>query len=162
MITEHLEDCKKITCPHCESINCFQEDYEQDGSSLSAYMCLSCGYTTSTLNVDGTEFVTQYEDSCPTLFKDLKFVDPDTNLAWYPMVLNFPTIGLVFPDGASALDWSWRAVPVKPVSESEKTKFPIPNEPGKFYETKADIDSSRLYPQNQFYQACKFLGIIVE
>lgn len=154
-----IED-KKITCPHCSSTNCFQEDYKVETNQVSSYMCMGCGYTTTTLYKHNTEFVKNYEEQCPDLFKDLKFHDKETDLVWYPIVLNFPDVGLIFPDGSNAFDWKWRAVPVKEVSEDEKTKYPVPNQPGEYYKTKADMESSRLYAQSEFYDACKFLNII--
>lgn len=160
MITELIDGGTKVDCPHCTSKNCFKEDYDHGDEKVSAYLCMSCGYTTTSLHKKDSQFIADYEATFPELFKDLKFVD-ETDVVWYPMVLNFPTLGLVFPDGTSSLNWSWRAVPVVPVGEEERDKYPIPGEEGKFYETKADMEGSRLYPQGQFYEACKFLGIIV-
>lgn len=160
MKTELIDGGTKVQCPHCNSNNCFKEDYEHDTENVSAYLCMQCGYTTTTLHKKDTPFIEEYESAFPTLFKDLKFVDND-DVVWYPMVLNFPSLGLVFPDGTSALDWSWRAVPVVPVDEDEKTKYPMPGEEGKYYEFKANMEGSRLYPQGQFNEACKYLGIIV-
>lgn len=157
-----LVDDKKITCPHCGSNNCFQEDYKVESNEFSSYMCMSCGYTTTTIYKKDSPIIEEYEQQCPALFKDLKYVDTKTNLVWYPIVLNFPDLGLVFPDGASAFDWKWRAVPLKEVPESEREKYPIPNQEGKFYETKADMESSKLFEPNQFKDACKYLNIIQE
>lgn len=154
-----VED-KKITCPHCSSKNCFQEEYVVEPNRVGSYMCMGCGYTTTTLYEHGSSLIEEYESQCPDLFRDIKFHDKETNLIWYPIVLNFPNMGLIFPDGSSAFDWQWRAVPVKPVAEDEKTKFPIPEQPGSYYETKADMESSRLYPQSSFQDACKYLNII--
>ena len=162
MVTELISQDVKITCPHCESVNCFQEDYNQEELTLSAYLCLNCGFTTSTINEEGSAIMAKYEENMPSLFSDLKFVDPKTKLVWYPMVLNFPTLGMVFPDGSNALSWQWRAVPITAVKKEEEEKFPIPGKKGEFYKTKADMEASRLYPQGQFHQACKFLGIIVD
>lgn len=151
---------KKITCPHCGSQNCFQEEYSVSENTLSSYLCMGCGYTTTTMNTVDSEFVMEFEQSCPDLFKDIRFHDKDTNLIWYPTVLNFAEYGLIFPDGTNADDWKWRAVPVVPISEEEKDKYPIPNEPGKFYETKADMNSSKVFEQLEFSDACSFLNII--
>lgn len=153
---------KKIDCPHCKSINCFEEQYTVEQNTVSSYLCMSCGYTTTSLQKKNSDFVKEFEETCPDLFKDIAYHDKETDLIWYPTVLNFPDKGLIFPDGSNAFDWSWRAVPVKAVPESEKDKYPIPNEPGKYYNTKADIESSKLYLQNEFINACKYLGIIEE
>lgn len=153
-------DNKKIDCPRCNSINCFQEDYKVSENSVSSYMCMNCGYTTTSLYKKGSTIVDEYEAQCPNLFKDIKYYDKETDLLWYPVVLNFPDKGLIFPDGTSALDWKWRAVPIKLVAEDEKEKYPIPGKEGEFYQTKADMESSKLYSQSDFYSACKYLDII--
>lgn len=161
MNTIELEvDDKKIDCPRCDSKNCFQEDYKVAENSVSSYMCMSCGYTTTSLYKVGSDIIEEYESQCPNLFKDIKFHDKQTDLIWYPVVLNFPDKGLVFPDGSNALNWKWRAVPIKEVDEDEKQKYPIPGKDGEFYQTKADMDSSRVFPQSDFYSACKHLNII--
>lgn len=157
---ELVVDDKKIECPHCNSNNCFQEDYKVETNTLSSYMCMNCGYTTTTLYKKDSQIIEDYEKQCPDLFKDLKFHDTKTDLIWYPIVLNFPDLGLVFPDGTNAFDWKWRAVPMIKVSEDEKEKYPIPSQPGKFYESRADMESSRTYAPSMFQDACKFLNII--
>lgn len=155
-------DNNKINCPRCNSINCFEETYAVEKNTISSYLCMGCGYTTTTLNTIDSENIKQFEEGCPELFKDIKYHDVERNVYWYPTVLNFPELGLVFPDGANAFDWKWRAVPVKPVTEEEKENYPIPGQKGKYYETKADMDSSRLFEQSDFSGACKYLKIIVE
>lgn len=151
---------KKINCPHCGSQNCFQEEYAVAENKLSSYLCMGCGYTTTTMNTISSEFVAEFEKTCPDLFKDIRFHDKETDLVWYPTVLNFAEYGLIFPDGTKADDWKWRAVPVVPVPEDERQKYPIPNEPGKFYETKADMNASKLFERSEFSDACSFLNII--
>lgn len=154
-----VED-KKIKCPRCSSDNCFQEDYKVEPNTVSSYMCMNCGYTTTTLYKHGSDIVKEYEETCPELFKDLSFHDKENDLVWYPVVLNFPDLGLIFPDGTNSFDWQWRAVPVIPVKEDEATKYPIPNKPDEYYKTRADMESSRLYAQSEFYNACRYLNII--
>lgn len=152
----------KIDCPKCASSNCFEEVHTVATNSVKSYICMGCGFTSTSLNTEDSEYIKNFEETCPELFKDIKFIDPERKIVWYPTVLNFPELGLIFPDGANAFNWVWRAVPVKPVGEDEKEKYPIPGEPGKFYETKADMESSKTFDQKSFTDACKYLKIIVE
>jgi DNA-directed RNA polymerase subunit RPC12/RpoP len=152
----------KISCPKCNSANCFQETHKVAANTVDSYLCMKCGFTSTSLNTPDSPYLKDFEETCPELFKDIKFVDNDRKIVWYPTVLNFPELGLIFPDGTDAFNWSWRAVPVKPVEESEKEKYPIPGQDGKYYETKADMESSKLFDQNDFNGACKYLKIIVE
>ena len=89
----------KVTCKHCGAADrCFKEDtIGPDGTKATSYMCVSSGYTTTTLNVEGSPTITYYEEETAQLIKDLRWVD-NKNLVWYPIVLNFPNVGIIFPD----------------------------------------------------------------
>lgn len=152
----------KITCPHCGNDNCFVETQTiEDNQEVSSYMCIDCGYTTTTLNVEGTDFVKGYEEVTAELIRNLRWVDPNTNLVWYPLVLNFPSFGIIFPDGTSVFDWSWRAAPAIGVAFEEREKYPIPGQEGEYYTKRVDIaNNSRLFNSDDFYSACKYLGFI--
>lgn len=152
----------KIDCPCCGSKNCFEEKYTVAENSVKSYLCMGCGYSTTTLFANDSDPVKEFEDNCPELFKDIKFVDKQTNLVWYPTVLNFPDKGIVFPDGTNAFDWQWRAVPIIPIADDEKESYPVPGKEGEYYKTKADMEASKLYPQTSFNEACKHVKIIVE
>jgi hypothetical protein len=123
-------------------------------------MCLECGYTTTTLNVEGSAVVQQIEESTAELIKDLRWVDTKTNLVWYPIVLNFPSFGIIFPDGTSKDSWGWRAAPAVEISAEDREKYPIPGQPGEFYTKRVDMGQGQLFASEDFYTACKFLGFI--
>lgn len=151
----------KVLCPHCGSHECFVETQElPDKTVVDSSMCMECGYTTTTLNVEGSAIVQQIEDTTAELIKDLRWVDPNTNLVWYPIVLNFPSFGIIFPDGTNKDEWSWRAAPAVDVSAEEVEKYPIPGRPGEFYSRRIDMSQGQLFDRKDFYSACKFLGFI--
>ena len=151
----------KITCPHCGSHECFnQAEGLPDASVVESYMCMECGYTSTTLNKEGSEVVQRYEESTAELIKALRWVDPATNLVWYPIVLNFPSFGIIFPDGTGETNWMWKAAPAVDVTEEEKSKYPIPGHPGQFYERRIDMKQGKNFAPANFYDACKFLGFI--
>lgn len=151
----------KVLCPHCGSHECFVETQEiPDGTSVDSSMCMECGYTTTTLNVNGSQVVEQIEGSTAELIKDLRWVDTNTNLVWYPIVLNFPSFGIIFPDGTSKDDWSWRAAPAVEIPTEEQSKYPIPGQTDQYYTRRIDMSQGRLFESKDFYNACKFLGFI--
>lgn len=151
----------KITCPHCGSHECFVETQDMpDGTKVDSYMCMECGYTTTTLNIDGSDFLKEYEEATAELIKDLRWVDPNTNLVWYPIVLNFPSFGIIFPDGTNKNDWSWRAAPAIEIPAEDAEKYPIPGQPGQYYTRRIDMSQGQLFDSKDFYNACKFLGFI--
>ena len=151
----------KITCPHCGSHECFnQMEGLPDTSVVESYMCMECGYTSTTLNKEGSEVVARYEESTAELIKALRWVDPATNLVWYPIVLNFPSFGIIFPDGTDENNWMWKAAPAVDITDEEKGKYPIPGQPGQYYERRIDMKQGQDFAPADFYTACKFLGFI--
>ena len=147
---------EKVTCPHCGGSNCFIEEYED----VESHLCMDCGYTTTSLNIEGSVQMVDWESALPELVKVIKWVDPQTKLIWLPSTLNVPQKGIVFPDGITAQDWKWRSAPVVSVSKEEQKKYPIPGKPGEFYKTKIDFSKSQLFDQSEFQNACKHIGLI--
>jgi hypothetical protein len=126
-----------------------------------SYLCVNCGYTTTSVNVENSELVKQYEESTAELIKALRWVD-NQNLVWYPTVLNFPSAGIIFPDGIDADTWYWTAAPAVDIPEEERSKFPIPGSKDQFYTRRIDMGKGKKFKSDKFYDACKFLGFIKE
>lgn len=153
----------KVMCPHCGSHECFEESQTlPDEQEVQSYMCMECGYTTSTLNVLGSEVIEGYEQSTAELIKDLRWIDPNTNLVWYPIVLNFPSFGIIFPDGSSKDNWFWRAAPAVEIPVEDQKNYPIPGHKDQFYTKRIDMEAGKTFDSSDFYNACKFLGFIQE
>ena len=89
----------------------------------------------------------------------MRWID-DKNLVWYPTVLNFPSFGIIFPDGANKTDWKWTAAPAVDVAPEEQKNYPIPGQTDKFYQRRIDMAESRKFLSNDFYGACLFLGFV--
>jgi hypothetical protein len=157
-----METNKTVTCPHCGGDRCYTESHTVEETSVSSYMCMDCGYTTTTLNVEESEMLKAYEEVTPQLIIDLRWVDPQTNLVWYPTVLNFPSTGIVFADGTSTQNWGWTAAPAVDIPKKEQSKYPVPGQNGKFYEKKIDMEQSKKFAPDEFYEACKSLGLVEE
>jgi len=152
---------EKVACKHCGGHRCYKEHTElPDGSKATSYMCVDCGYTTTSLNTDGSPTIEQYEETTAKLITDLRWVD-DKNLVWYPIVLNFPNVGIIFPEGTSKLDWWWTTAPSVDVTEAEKTKYPVPGAEGQYYKKRVDMSQKEKFASTQFYDACKHAGFIL-
>lgn len=151
----------KVKSPITGTQNCFEHSQTMDdGTVVKSWMCMDSGYTSTSLNVDGSETISSYEETTAELIKELRWVDPLTNLIWYPMVLNFPSFGIIFPDGTSADSWQWMAAPAVDIPEADRKKYPIPGQPDKFYNRRIDMEAGRKFAPNQFYEAAKFLGFV--
>jgi hypothetical protein len=152
----------KIICPHCNSNQCF-EDTQKDpsGIEVSSYMCVSCGYTSTTLNHESSEMIKQYEESTAELVRDLRWID-SKGFVWYPIILNFPSFGIIFPDGTDKDNWSWKAAPAVEVKPEDQKKYPIPGQKDQYYTKRIDMAAGKEFKSNEFYDACKFIGFIQE
>lgn len=149
----------KIVCPHCNSNNCFAETEYMGNIPVESYLCVGCGYTSTTEHLDGSEFIKQFEQQTAELIKDLRWID-EKGLVWYPIVLNFPSFGIIFPDGTSKFEWGWRTAPAIEIPKEEQKNYPIPGQKDAFYEKRIDMKSGKLFANDKFNDACKFIGFI--
>ena len=107
-----------ITCPHCGSKLCYHQSTE-DG--VEAMTCMACGFTTSTLMKSGSDTEKAVSAKYPTLYKNLRFVDP-LGFVWYPAVITVPGAGMVYIDGSNNADWQWTARPMRRLSRRERRR----------------------------------------
>jgi Zn ribbon nucleic-acid-binding protein len=150
------QDNGKIECPVCKQIEC----YVEAESGIDSYLCVGCGYTTTSKHVHNSIDLRQWEQVTAEIIKASKFVDTNTNLVWYPSVLNFPSKGLIFPDGTNESNWKWRMAPVVQIPEEERTKYPVPGKKDEYYSSRINMGGSKLFERNEFKTACEELGIL--
>lgn len=145
-----------IKCAVCGEEEC----YKETESNIDSYLCMSCGYTTTSLNVNESIELRKWEQHTPELIKKSKFIDSETNLVWYPSVLQFPNIGMIFPDGTNEENWKWRVARAVDIPEEERSKYPIPGKKDEYYARRIDMKSSVTYERTAFKAACEDLGIL--
>jgi hypothetical protein len=56
----------------------------------------------------------------------------------------------------------WAAVKAVPVTEEEKHKFPIPKQPGKFYEYRMDMETLQHFDERDFIEALDYIGLLTK
>jgi hypothetical protein len=110
---------------------------------------------------EGEEFYEQQISMLPELYKDLLNKDDDGNI-WMPSSVNIPTQGMVFANGPSSSDWGWAAVKAVPVTDEEKSKYPIPNKKGEYYEWRMDMTTLQMFPERDFMEALSYIGALPE
>lgn len=146
---------EKLTiCKHCGSDAAIETQLDEQNK---AWLCYTCGFSTSTYHVDGSELINKADETCPQLYKDLKFTDDD-NLVWMPMVLSFEKVGMVFLDGTDINDIKWAVILSVEINSEEKHNFPIPQKPNEFYSHKMDASTLKLFDKNEFMEALSYLG----
>ena len=143
-----------IECPCCGSDACSKTI----SGDNEVYLCWTCGMTTTSELVDGSEFESENYSNTTELIKDLKQVH--NNLAWYPKVINLQENGMVFPEWNKRVkDWYWTAVKAIPIAEEEKEQYPDPSNPGEYYKFRMDIKNMKRYDKMCFMDAAEQIGM---
>jgi len=75
-------------------------------TGVTSHMCMESGYVTTDQLINGTDAVTEYERTITQLMRNVKFVDLDTNLVWYPAFLR-SAVAMLYCTGTSAADMTW-------------------------------------------------------
>lgn len=139
---DKLTDCKR-----CGSNACYEQ---QVNEQVTTWLCMGCGFTTSTLSTENSEVVKQALESSPELYKDLLHTDQEGHV-WMPSTITLPGRGMVFLDGTSRNDWKWAAVKAVTILEEEKHKYPE----GQQY--KMDMKNVKHFDQKDFMDALEVI-----
>lgn len=136
-----------ITCKRCDSNACYEQ---QVSEQVTTYLCMGCGFTTSTLMLKESVPVKSALESSPELYKDLMYIDAD-GLHWFPSTITLPNKGMVFVDGVSKSDWKWAAVKAIPLAEGDKKA-------SKDQTHKMDMKNVKHYEERSFMDALEVIG----
>ncbi len=139
-----------ITCPKCKAP---ESCYTQDINGFhKAYVCLSCGFQTNDLMVEGEFNFEEYEETMPELYKDIKQTD-EQGRVWYPNIINIEGKGTVFANGPSKDKWEWSGILSVPLTEEEKES---PKFKGKTH--KSDSKTLKNFGKD-YFEACDYIGL---
>jgi hypothetical protein len=150
---------KIINCPKSGGDLCYETQVTPE---ITNWMSLSCGFWTNSLMTEGSEFYDTQMEMLPELYKELAWKDEATGLIWLPQTINEPKQGMVFANGNDTSNWKWAAVKAVPVTEEEKFKYPIPKQPGKFYEYRMDMNTLKHFEERDFIDALSYIGLLPE
>lgn len=139
---------KLIDCPHCGSNACYEQQVSEE---VKTNFCFGCGFTTSTLMVEGSKLIADSLENSPELYKDLMFIDQDRKV-WFPSTVTLPEKGMVFLDGTSKDNWQWSAVNAIEITDEEKSKYPQ----GQTH--KMDVKNAKRFDKRDFMDALDTIG----
>lgn len=138
---------KLVECKKCGGNACYEQNVGED---ITTWMCMGCGFTTSTLMTKDGEVVKNAIETSPELYKDLMFEDNDKRV-WLPATITLPEKGMVFIDGASKQEWKWAAVKAIPLQEGDKKVSE-----GQTH--KMDMKNVKHFKQKDFMDALENIG----
>ena len=142
---------KLVECKRCSSNACYEQQVNEE---VTTWLCMGCGFTTSTLMTEGSTIVQQAIETSPELYKDLMSTDSDGRV-WMPSTLTLPNKGMVFLDGTSKDSYEWAAVKAIPLQEGDKKI----NE-GQTH--KMDMETKRDFPEREYMDALSYIEVIPE
>jgi len=146
-------------CPcQRQSDACYMQEVS---SEIKNYMCYGCGFISNSLMREEERFYEEQIEILPELYKDLFWTDEDGKI-WMPSVVNEPTKGMVFANGASSSTWMWGAVKAVPVKDEEKEKYPIPNKKGEYYQFRMDMTTLKNFDKFEFIDALEYINVLPE
>ena len=144
---------QKTKCPcDLDSKNCFVEQTEIEGKPFESYMCFSCGMTSNSYMAIDSDKLEELTKNNTQLMNDLKLMDEERGLIWFPSVVNMGEKGLIYPDGV-ANDWYWNYAKVIDVPEEERENY-------EGHDKRLDIENPEVFGQYEFMGACQAMGII--
>jgi|TARA_B100001123_G_C15328380_1_gene1030358 hypothetical protein len=144
----------KVTCPVCEDLGnkCFVEQTEVKGKPFESYLCFDCGMTTNSHFAVDSEHLEKMVENNTALMNDLKVIDEERGLVWFPSVINMGERGIIYPEGVPT-DWYWCYAPVVDVPEEDRDKYDG-------HDKRLDIENPRKFGQFEFIKACLEMGVI--
>jgi hypothetical protein len=149
-----LED-KIINCNKCGSDLAYINPLTLD---ISTTQCMGCGFYTHSLMKQGEKYFEEQMEVLPNLYKELMVEDEDGNI-WVPSFIDTDE-GMIFANGKGVLDWKWAAVKKVDIPEEDRSKYPIPNEEGKFYKRRTDMSTIKEFPEGEFMDALDHLNLL--
>lgn len=139
-----------VECRRCGGNACYEQHIDEN---TTTWLCMGCGFTTSTLMKDNSTVVHNLKETSPELYKDLLFKD-NQDYIWAPANITLPNKGMVFLDGVSKEEWAWSAVRAIPITEEDRKVKQFPSE----QTHKMDMQNIKYFKQKEFMDALEVIG----
>jgi hypothetical protein len=141
---------KLVECKRCGGNACYEQNIDEN---LTTWLCMGCGFTTSTLMTPKSSIVAQAVETSPELYKELMFEDVDKR-TWLPSTLTLPGKGMVFLDGTSKTDWKWAGVKAVEITDEDRKGKNFPKD----QTHRMDMVNVKHYGQKEFMDAMEEIG----
>lgn len=141
---------KLTECKRCGGNACYEQNINEE---VTTWLCMGCGFTTSTQFTEGSAMVKNTLEVSPELYRDLMFRDSD-NRVWFPATITLPAKGMVFIDGTSKDEWNWSAVNAIKITEEDRKIKTYPKD----QEYRMDMANSKKYGHKDFMDALEQIG----
>ena len=123
-------------CPLCgeKSLHIIGETQAQ------TQQCINCGYATTDKFIGSIKDNEMYK----TLPEEMKsWAKEENGRIWIPSMITLP-FGTLYPLGVDG-KMKWACAEMVEIPKEEQNKYPIPGQEGKFYATRYDTDSQKVF-----------------
>ena len=144
----------KTSCPICKDLSeeCVVEQTVIDGTPYESYICFQCGMTTNSYFAVDSVHLEEMTENNTQLMNELKVIDDERGLVWYPSVINMGEKGIIYPDG-ELHNWYWNYARVVDVPKDERDQYDG-------HDKRLDIENPQVFGQFEFMEACIAMGVI--
>jgi hypothetical protein len=139
-----------VECKRCGGNACYEQHIDEN---TTTWLCLGCGFTTSTVMNEGGKIVADLIATSPELYKDLLYTDSNKRV-WAPSTITLPEKGMVFLDGSSKENWRWAAVLASKITDEDRKLKQFPKD----QTHKMDMAGIKHYGQKEFMDALEVIG----
>lgn len=139
-----------IECKRCGGNACYEQHINE---TTTTWLCMGCGFTTSTMMLEGSKLVHDLMETSPELYKDLLYKD-ENNRIWAPSTITLPGKGMVFLDGRNKDEWQWAAVKAIEITEEDRKLKQYPAD----QKYKMDMPNAKYFGQREFMDALEVIG----
>ena len=119
---------------------------------MKSYMCFDCGMTSNSYLAFDSEKLEDYTKNHSELMNDLKIMDEERGIVWFPSVINMGEKGIIYPDGQLS-NWHWHYAKVIDIPEEEREQY-------EGHSKRLDIENPQIFGQFEFMKACTAMGIV--
>lgn len=140
-----------INCPKSGGDLCYKIEVSP---TITNYFSMSCGFWTNSLMKAGEQFFEEQMSVLPEIYKDIAWIDTETELVWLPNTINLPDKGMVFAEGVDSENWSWSAVKARKLDEPEKDKE------GNEITHKPDMQTIKRFHERDYMDALSYIGVL--
>jgi len=144
----------KTQCPLCKNLhnNCFVEQIVVEDKPFESYICFKCGMTSNTYLAFDSKKLEDYTKTHSKLMNELRIMDNERGIVWFPSVINMGEKGIIYPEG-SVSNWYWYYATVVEIPKEEREKYDG-------HERRLDVENAQKFGQFEFMEACEAMGVL--
>lgn len=139
-----------VECKRCGGNASYEQHIDKN---TTTWLCMGCGFTTSTVMLEGSKLINELLETSPELYKDLLFKDVDGRM-WAPATITLPGKGMVFVDGNNKNNWVWKAVKAVEITEEDRALKQYPSDQSH----RMDMQGAKEFGQREFMDALEVIG----